>query len=332
MSILEAPARRAAEHQAGRRLELTEGEAGGVAGLAEDLAAMMPALIDDPGWLAHALRLSCRLPIRLRESARAYRHDSGEAGVFVIGGLPLRADRLPDTPAVPESAERVASVPAALAVLLALQLGELVAYRQEKAGALVHNVVPVPGLERSQSNAGSVALKLHVENAFHPHRPDYVGLMCLRNDQLQGGGTLVASVRQALPLVEAADLEVLRSPGYITTVPPSFRSGDQTVSHGVLAGSDTDPDVCLDFNATVALDARAREAMDRLGRALAAVSRVLVLNPGEMAFIDNRIVLHGRTPFSPQYDGRDRWLHRVYVHLDNRRGNARRSPGSQALN
>ncbi|WP_374776248.1 TauD/TfdA family dioxygenase [Streptomyces sp. NBC_01310] len=46
---------------------------------------------------------------------------------------------------------------------------------------------------------------------------------------------------------------------------------------------------------------------------------MLILQPGELAFVDNRVAVHGRTSFRPRYDGRDRWLHRTFVHLDNRR-------------
>jgi hypothetical protein len=35
--------------------------------------------------------------------------------------------------------------------------------------------------------------------------------------------------------------------------------------------------------------------------------------------------VHGRTTFEARYDGRDRWLHRTFVHLDNRRNRRHRS-------
>ena len=57
----------------------------------------------------------------------------------------------------------------------------------------------------------------------------------------------------------------------------------------------------------------------------------LVLQSGQITFLDNRIVLHGRSSFQPRYDGRDRWLHRVYVHLDNRRSRARRLGNGSVL-
>ena len=36
------------------------------------------------------------------------------------------------------------------------------------------------------------------------------------------------------------------------------------------------------------------------------------LRPGDLLALDNRHWLHGRTPFEAVYDGRDRWLQRLY--------------------
>ncbi|GLY26185.1 L-asparagine oxygenase [Micromonospora sp. NBRC 101691] len=299
--------------------------------LAERLVAAPPALLDDPGWVTRARQVSCRLPTRLTEAIRAYRHDPGPTGTLVLTGLPVGEPDLPDTPTVRDSVERIPALPAVTAMLIGLQLGEVIAYREEKIGALVQNVVPVPGLLETQSNAGSVPLELHVENAFHPQRPDYVGLLCLRNDHAKQAGTLVACIRQALPLLTEADRRILHEPRFLTAPPPSFRSGDRTRPHSVLQGSLTDPNICVDFNATRALDEEAREVMVRLRQAITDVAASLVLQSGSMALVDNRLVLHGRTEFVPRFDGHDRWLHRVYVHLDNRRSRAYRDDGGAVL-
>ncbi|MFF4159228.1 TauD/TfdA family dioxygenase [Streptomyces sp. NPDC001678] len=316
---------RAAEYVDTYRLELTEAERFELRAMAEHLAASSPRLVDEPGWLARARQLSCLLPTRLLDTVRRYRHDPGAQGTLVIAGLPIEEDALPDTPGVPGSVEREATVPAAAAVLVGLQLGELVAYREEKSGALVQNVVPVRGLETSQSNAGSVPLEFHVENAFHPNRPDFVGLTCLRQAVGQSAGTLVASIRHALPLIPEADREVLHRARFVTAPPPSFRSGESTTPHPVLDGSPDDPNICVDFNATTALDDEGKQALERLRLTLNDVSASVELQCGEMVFVDNRIVLHGRADFTPRYDGRDRWLQRIFVHLDGRRSRIHRT-------
>ncbi|MET7359164.1 TauD/TfdA family dioxygenase [Streptomyces sp. NPDC005562] len=310
-------------------LTLTDRERTEVHALAEELRRA-PAVgpVDDPRWLARVRQHSCRLPVRLLEALRTFRTEPGLGGTLLIGNLPVDAQTLPDTPSVPDSVERRATVPAATAMLIGQQLGDVFAFRNEKHGALVHNVVPVPALADSQSNAGSVELELHNENAFHPHRPDLIGLLCLRSDHEGTAGTSFSSIRRARVLLDDADLAVLRQPRFVTEAPPSFRSGDATVAHRVLNGSADDPDIQVDFNATRAVDDEAAAALGRLGDALTEVASKLVLRPGDMAFLDNRLVVHGRTEFTPRYDGKDRWLHRVYVHLDGRRSLSHRiGPG-----
>ncbi|MFI9100857.1 TauD/TfdA family dioxygenase [Streptomyces fildesensis] len=321
----------AAHRDAALLLDLNGSEQGAIALLSRELAATAPGLVDDPRWVARARSLSCRLPERAREALRRYRHDPGEDGVLIIRNLPVDASALPLTPNVTDSVERTATLPAAVAVLVTLQLGEIAAYRDEKSGALVQNVVPVPGREESQSNAGSTPLELHVENAFHPHRPDYVGLFCLRSDHLSTGGTLLSSIRRTLPLLPEDTVRVLRGERFTTSPPPSFRGGDAGVRHAVLTGDPDDPDVKVDFHATSADDDEAKVALEQLRTAFLEAATTLVLRPGEMAFVDNRIAIHGRTAYAPRYDGHDRWLHRTFVHLDHRRTRGNRLGNGSVL-
>lgn len=311
------------------RVELSDHERGVVVALADELVRTCPSLVDDPTWLRHARQLSCSLPARLLTAIRQYRHDSGVDGTLSVANLPVAEGALPPTPDVQDSVERAATVPAATAMLLALQLGEVIAYRDEKHGALVQNVVPIRSLERSQSNGGSVPLEFHTENAFHPNRPDYIGLLCLRGAR-EEVGTLVSAVRRALPLIDESDLAKLRTPHFITSPPPSFHAGGRTIPHPIIEGSETDPNLRVDFNATAPVDDEAAGALDRLRDAMMDVRATLILRPGQMVFIDNRVNVHGRGPFTPRYDGTDRWLHRVFVHLDNRRSRGHR-PGNGSV-
>ncbi|MFE2166023.1 TauD/TfdA family dioxygenase [Streptomyces sp. NPDC059447] len=311
-------------------LTLTDRERREVEELAEALTAASPRLIDERAWMDTARRLSNSLPLRIREEVRQYRHDPGVGGLLILRNLPIDAEGLPDTPAVPDSVERAATVPASVISLISLSLGEVVAYRAEKFGALVQNVVPIPGREESQSNAGSTLLELHVENAFHPHRPDYVGLLCLRNDHTGTAGTFVSSIRRALALLPDDVREVLSAPRFATEPPPSFQAGE-TPRHPVLGGDPRDPDIRVDFHATHPLDEEAAGALRQLRTALLDVAAMLVLQPGELAFVDNRVAVHGRTSFRPHYDGRDRWLHRTFVHLDHRRTTGHRPGGGLVL-
>ncbi|MDG4830659.1 TauD/TfdA family dioxygenase [Solwaraspora sp. WMMD1047] len=314
-----------------RDLALTEDERSALSEVVAGLARTASAAVDDAAWQASARLRSCHLPTRLQEAIRAFRHDAGVDGRLTITNLPIGAETLPPTPTVPESVERTATTPATLAMLVGLQLGEVIAYREEKHGAMVQNVVPVPSLATSQSNGGSVQLEFHTENAFHPDRPHYVGLLCLRPAHEDRVGTQVASVRRAYPLLDEGSRTVLREARFVTATPPSFRSASESEPHPVLLGGEDDPDICVDFHATSALDDKADQALAALRAALTEVRCDLVLRPGDMVFLDNRLVVHGRVAFRPRYDGNDRWLHRVFVHLDNRRTRSRRTGNGAVL-
>ncbi|GAB7045397.1 TauD/TfdA family dioxygenase [Catenuloplanes indicus] len=312
------------------RPALDDNDRAALARLADDLAATAPGRTDDPDWVAAARRLSNRLPLSLLDTLRSFRADPGPDGVLLLRGLPLGAD-LPPTPSVPESVERRAARPSALIALIGMALGELAAYRDEKSGALVQNVVPVPGREESQSNAGSTMLEMHIENAFHPYRPDLVGLLCLRNDHDDLAGLRTASIRRAVALLDAPTLAVLREPRFRTAAPPSFHDlAGVTTPHPLLAGAPEDPDLRVDFTSTAPDDPAAEKAMSVLGDALSMVAETVILHSGDLAWVDNRVTIHGRTAFTPRYDGRDRWLHRCFVHLDRRRSRGAR-PGDGSV-
>lgn len=291
--------------------EVVVSEPGIVADIVNSLAG--DASWDDLEWLRQARHAGCHLPAELRAALRELRHDSPRSGFLHISGLPIDDAELPATPQVRDSAGLSWTPWSAMLLLVALQLGDVVGYRDEKNGALVHDVVPVPGMENTQSNAGSVQLTLHVENAFHAFRPDYVALMCLRSGH-DGAGTLVASLRWVLDRLSDRDRAVLGESRFRTDPPPSFTGASiADARHAILQGHPDDPTLVYDVNATAAVDPEGAAAMESLRRLLVAGARRVALQPGELVLLDNHVAVHGRDAFVPRYDGFDRWLQRCYI-------------------
>lgn len=315
---------------------LTEAECRQTGEIAARLARAEPGRTDDPRWLAAVRDASFELPARLLAELRRFRHDAGPDAVLLVRNLPVsEADGncgLPPTPTRPGSVERIATTATAMITAAMLQLGEVIAFRNEKTGALVQNVVPVAGQEALQSNAGSVLLHMHTENAFHFNRPDYVGLLCVREDPTGQARLCTASVRRVLPLLSAHARQVLSEERFLTEAPPSFEAMDDVApAHAVLRGVGEDPDLLVDFSATHPLDEEARAAMAELRDAVTRATSALALSTGDLAIVDNRLAVHGRTAFTPRYDGTDRWLHRVYASLDHRRSRPARRDGGSVL-
>jgi L-asparagine oxygenase len=297
--------------------------------LARDLSADGGPI--DRAWVAKVRDAWETTPLVLRRTVRGFRRDSGAHGSLLLRNLPVDEAALPDTPAVAGSVQRTASVPAALLALLACGLGDPIAYAAEKSGALVQDVVPVRGHEQTQGNTGSAMLSFHNENAFHQHRPDHIMLLCLRADHDRVAGLRTACIRDTLPLLNEDTAKILASPEFVTAPPPSFGDGEATLPHAVLHGSLEDPDLRVDLAATSALTEQAEAALGELRAAFASSVRPVKLVPGDLAIVDNRVTVHGRSLFQPRYDGRDRWLQRTFVAADLRRSRDHRTGDEYVL-
>jgi L-asparagine oxygenase len=285
-------------------------------------------LADDGDWVARARRVWHDFPVDVRRRISDFRRDSGPNGALLLSGFPTDEVSLPLTPLVSGSVQRVATPQAALLMCIASGLGDPASFLAEKSGALVQDVVPVPGRESLQSNEGSATvLTMHTENAFHRHRPDYVMLLCLRADPEGMAGLRTASARRVVPLLSDTTRQILGRPDFATLAPPSFGLQDAAGGrHAVLTGDPADPDLCVDISATRPLTPDAVNAMEELGHTLDTMATVIPFQPGDLAVLDNRIAVHGRTAFRPRYDGTDRWLQRSYVLSDLRRSRDHR-PG-----
>ncbi|OKI02275.1 hypothetical protein A6A06_14560 [Streptomyces sp. CB02923] len=207
---------------------------------------------------------------------------------------------------------------AGLLLLVAEILGDLIGYADENGGRLIHEVAPEPGMEEYIQNVGASSLGLHTENVHHPLRPDFVSLLCLRQDHEDVAALLVSSVREAVRHLPPETLDVLREPLFHSLYPTSFgldAQGQRPVSgpHPALSGSRAAPTIRYNTHNTSASTQQGTDALAALRTALERTARRLRLRPGQLAVLDNSVVVHGRTAFTPRYDGRDRWLRRCYA-------------------
>ncbi|MGW5117571.1 TauD/TfdA family dioxygenase [Streptomyces noursei] len=282
--------------------------------------------VDDPDWVARARHAWEDVSAEVRRTVREFRRRSGADGALVLRGLPIGARHLPPTPMVQGSVQHHPSLTAAMLLLFAVGLGDPAAFAAEKSGALVQDVVPVPGQEEVQGNVGAVELTFHTENAFHPHRPDYVMLLCLRPDHEGVAELRTSCARRVLPLLTPGTRETLGRPEFVTEAPPSFGPAVEGTAHAVLTGDPADPDWRIDEAATRAVTPEARMALAELAAVAHRTYTAVRLRPGDLAIVDNRVTLHGRSAFTPRYDGRDRWLQRTFAFSDLRRSRDHR-PG-----
>jgi len=328
------------------RFVLTRDEVASLQTLVAAIAATHDSA-EDPDFLLEAALWAQEMPRRLRAALNAFRLTEPDAAQIIISGFPVDDEKIGATPEHwnLSAEERSATLEEEiLLVLTGSLLGDCIGWRTQQAGRIIHDVMPVRGMEQEQIGIGSEQpIWWHTEDAFHPLRGDYLGMMFLRNpDRVP---TTFASLER-LDL-DAEDWQTLFEPHYTIRPDQSHHpaSGAELEGGGnglygriermqtepekiaLLSGDPRSPYIRIDpyFMDPVTDDPRAQRAFEALVKALDARLADLLLEPGEICFVDNMKAVHGRRAFKARYDGRDRWFKRMNVTRDLRKSRADRA-------
>jgi L-asparagine oxygenase len=263
-----------------------------------------------------------------------YRVNGTRDGALVLSGLPLD-DPLPPTPdgGAFTGPWRELGVATGVQLMVMSVIGDVISYADEKNGRLVQDVCPIRGAETRQENSGSCLLELHTEDGFHPNKPHFVSLLGLRADHENEAVTVASGIRAVLPMLAPEHLFTLREPLFRIRLASSFvgnsRRAAYTAPMPVLIGALDDPDLCVDYHATEPLTEQAAAAFGALRSLLLGALVGVAMRPGDLLIVDNRKAVHGRTGFTPRYDGADRWLRRCFAVSDIRASLTSRYPASR---
>lgn len=334
------------------RITLTESENSSIQEVLSGLAASYRSA-EDLEFLAAAAVHAHQLPRRVREVLNEFRLFEPSAGICRIAGYAIDDREIGPTPSHWKERQRrcLPVKEEMLLVLFGSLLGDLIAWSTQQDGAVVHDIAPIKGHENEQLGSGSAEeLTWHMEDAFHPCRGDYLGMMCLRNpDQVP---TTFAAVD--VSELDERTLGILFEPQFMirpdeshlrkNRVDPltgtSLEAAQNRIEEmnsrpekiPVLFGSPDAPYCRLDpyFMDPPELP-EAQEALDRLIQSINDRLEEIVLEAGEFCFIDNFKAVHGRRPFKARFDGTDRWLKRVNITRDLRRSRGFRTSSESRL-
>ena len=271
---------------------------------------------DDEAFVAAATEVARSFAPDLLAALEAFAHDPGPAGALLLRHAPTGS--VPATPATPTSptVKDLRSEQTLLAI--ARTLGEPVGYLPEHGGSIVQNLVPTEAdVGRQTSTSSGVDLAFHTETAFHPHKPRFLVLLCLKGDP--AASTTLCSIDDILPGLDARQRQVLAEPRFHTRADESFGGGVDArflPPMRVLTGDPDHPTLTFDAELTTGLDDEAQAALDALTALVEAHHTSLVLEAGDLLVVDNHRCVHGRSPFAARFDGTDRWLQRSFVVAD----------------
>jgi len=273
-------------------------------------------VVGDPNaesFVQQAATSAWSLPANVQAQVRDFRERSHVSGAALIRGLPIgRLSPTPLEPTWPTSKDQISE---RTLLSVATLLGEPVGYRPELGGRLVQNLVPTrAGSDKQISTSSSVQLLFHTETAFHPYRPEYLLLLCLRGDA--AAETTLSSIQEIMSDLSSDTIEILFQPRFRIGIDESFLNGRQNVLGpriSVLSGDLAAPTMVFDEDLMVATDPAAAAALSALQAAAARRHTGVTLESGDLLIIDNARAVHGRSPYKPRFDGTDRWLQRTFV-------------------
>jgi len=253
----------------------------------------------------------CRIAASLLPLSIFRWRDRVRASEFgLIRNVPVDA-QLPATPTERHAGDRYPLIADRVIGTIASLFGTLYNIEGKTTGKHIMNLYPVIGDEYTQLGSSKVELEWHVEEAFHPARPTWLALLCIRGDK-----GVVTKVARAQDLnLEASVIATLREPRFKLRIDETYSSDGLPSLRPIalLSGPNNNPDIVLDPAYTV-VDNRAEAAA--ISAVTAAADRShheYVLRAGDLLVFNNRRTVHARSSFHPRMDGSDRWVKRAYI-------------------
>ncbi len=299
---------------------LTPEQSAQIRAAAEQITA--DPIADPDGFCRQALAASFALPTELRDAVLNFSDVGSDSGVLVIRGLYVDDD-LVDTPLDNSKALGARTFFAKQQGAIAHLAGTMVAYEAEGNGNLIQDMVPNPKLATTQQSQGSkVELEAHTEQCFSDYKPDYVILGCLRGDE--NAYTYAYSARKFVEHFTEDELKKLREPRWMTQIDDSFKPyiPDPNAVRGpypIITGPDDDPYILIDQDLMHGVTKESQELLDKVVQTYIEHRDGVALQAGDLLLLDNPRAMHGRSQFTPKFDGKDRFIARGFIVRDRRR-------------
>lgn len=189
------------------------------------------------------------------------------------------------------------------------QLGLLLGVRSHKSGIIIQDLFPKESDKDKQLGSNSVNLEFHTENAHLRPMNQYIALLCLRGDPK----AVTTYCQINFDDIPESVLKLLQMHCYYIRADDSFAKKENydgpiitTTPEGFLLRYDPQYTECL--------GEVSKSALDWLTDYIKENKRGITLSTGDLLFINNYCVVHGRSAYQPNFDGFDRWIKRFNIY------------------
>jgi len=279
------------------------------------------SLYDSPDlFCKKAKYLSNFIPTHIKNKLKYFSINGSQNGFLLVKTLP-NID-VPYTPTGNEFKVGEKTLLARVQAIIISFFSDLISYEAEANGSLFQDIVPTKFMAEKQTSLGSATeLEIHTEQAFSKLRPDFISLGCLRGDK--NANTYILPVQKVIEQMTKNDIDFLRKPLWNTSVDLSFKlngcefiEGDIRGPFSIINGEEFDPLIIFDQDLMKGVCDDSNEMINKINNIYYNDRISHNLTSGEIIIIDNRRALHGRSPFTPLFNGYDRFLVRCFSTLN----------------
>lgn len=292
-------------------------------------------LLNQHCFLEEATVFAQEMPKRIRQAFYRFKREE-QAPVLLVRDNPVLAEGPGPTPLGYPEMEPGYDLNdlQLLQGLYGSLLGEAIGFTSQRQGSVYNNIIPRREHEvMGNSSAGSrLAFGFHTEDAFHPSRPDYISLACMRN------------VERVTTTISCVDGVALTDEERDTLFQPRFRIAHNPIhetsgvvneeAQAILFGCADKPYVRINTTLLKLEDygGLERRALEKLLDHFVSNRISITLQARDCVFIDNYRCVHAREAFKARYGPGARWLSRVVFTNDLRKSRTlRQSQFSRAI-
>jgi L-asparagine oxygenase len=282
-------------------------------------------------------QLSLLIPKRIREILTDFALNGSPSGFLLVKNIPLNDFHLPVTPSNNNRRIGETTILSKIQSILINVMGEMISYEAEGYGQLFQDIVPIKHMAKDQTSvSSSTELEIHTEQAFSNLKPDILSLSCLKGDE--NAFTYILPVNTIIENLNNNEIELLYQPLWKTEVDLSFKlngnefiDGDVRGPLSILNGSHNDPTLIFDQDLMTGITEESNNMIQKIVDIYYTHRISHNLKSGEIIFIDNNRAVHGRSSFSPKYDGNDRFLIRCFATFDLEKSSHARSNNNRMI-
>ena len=287
----------------------------------QDIRAMLLQIkqdsqsVDETWFLEHCPVFAHELPRRIRSIFHDFRTKECPSCILVKNN-PITSEDISPTPSFHRRRGEIHQLKLGqfLHGLYMSLLGEPFGFRSQQNGRVFNDLIPIQNCP-ANSSSGHGDVGFHTEDCIQPFMPDYLGFLCLRNEEK--AKTKLSSITELTIPEETVDV-------LFQNIFPRFKGSNKVPDSGqqgmsALFGDRARPYLRYGSFNEAAFTPAAHEALSLLSAQLKEKARTVILEQGDCLYVDNFYTVHGRVAYEPRYDGTGRWFCRLVANRDLRK-------------